>query len=626
MGYPGDRQPRRQPYQPYETPRQPGDLRPETEPQEEAGGPASWTATPEPDPDPPSWARADERRPHPYGDPSGASGASGDPTFGVGRTYGTPRTSAFPEQPGHVRPFETPRAGDGATYGHTAAGSTFGDTGEGPAPGNTGAGPAFRNTGAGSAFGSTGEGSAFGSTGEGSAFGNTGAGAGAASGRPAYGETRGDTGGDGAYGRTRAYGAEGPGGSFGGTQSGPAYGDTQGSRSSGEPRGGSFDPRGGSPETRAGSFEPRGASFEPRESGPLSGRQARPRPFEDLGRRPFEPPAPAQNDPFTRAPSQTGPFSATPSQPTSSFENTRAQTGAFESPRAQTGSFESRRAQTGSFDRTRAQAEPSEAGSAGAVPPPPKEARRSEPDLVPRTSRAPLFMIGGVLALVAVIVVGIAIMSGSDQPTGTAAPSPSGATAQAPVVGRVGGGKYGFAASRKSDPQPLTLGEVFGRKKVTTHGRSYLMTVRRLDKKCKDAVHGTKMQKVLTAGKCTQFLRASFRDAHGKLIGTVGVANLNTAAGAKKAAKTGTGGELEDYVSPLQGKDSATKLLGSGGESYATAWPQGHYLVLLWFQYKDGHKPSKDELKRLNRAAMDITETTVFSALDTRALTGARSN
>ncbi|MGW4643033.1 hypothetical protein ACWEN6_31255 [Sphaerisporangium sp. NPDC004334] len=605
MGYPGDRQPRRQPYQPYETPRQPGDLRPETEPQEEAGGPASWTATPEPDPDPPSWARADERRPHPYGDPSGASG---DPTFGIGRTYGTPRTPAFPEQPGHVRPFETPREGDGATYGHTAAGSAFGDTGEGPAFGNTRAG------------------SAFGSTGEGSAFGNTGAG-------PAYGETRGDAGGDGAYGRTRAYGAEGPGGSFGGTQSGAAYGGTQGGRSSGEPRGGSpetragsFESRGGSSETRAGSFEPRGGSFEPRESGPLSGRQARPRPFEDLGRRPFEPPAPAQNDPFTRAPSQTGPFSATPSQSTSSFENTRAQTGAFESPRAQTGSFENRRAQTGSFDRTRAQAEPSEAGSAGAVPPPPKEARRSEPDLVPRTSRAPLFMIGGVLALVAVIVVGIAIMSGSDRPTGTAAPSPSGATAQAPVVGRVGGGKYGFAASRKSDPQPLTLGEVFGRKKVTTHGRSYLMTVRRLDKKCKDAVHGTEMQKVLTAGKCTQFLRASFRDAHGKLIGTVGVANLNTAAGAKKAAKTGTGGELEDYVSPLQGKDSSTKLLGSGGESYATAWPQGHYLVLLWFQYKDGHKPSKDELKRLNRAAMDITETTVFSALDTRALTGARSN
>ena len=45
--------------------------------------------------------------------------------------------------------------------------------------------------------------------------------------------------------------------------------------------------------------------------------------------------------------------------------------------------------------------------------------------------------------------------------------------------------------------------------------------------------------------------------------------------------------------------------------------------MLLWFQFKDGHKPSAAETKRLNRAASDIADKTVFPALDTRPLTGA---
>ncbi|WP_344952189.1 hypothetical protein [Sphaerisporangium flaviroseum] len=255
------------------------------------------------------------------------------------------------------------------------------------------------------------------------------------------------------------------------------------------------------------------------------------------------------------------------------------------------------------------------------------ERRRREPEPAGR-SRASMYITGGLIAVLLSVGVGIVVVNREPDPVGQVskpAPTVSRPPEQVPLVGSPND-KFGFTASRKTDPQPLTLKELFGHKKVTARGRSYLMTVRRVDKKCKDAVHGTAMQKAMTTGGCTQFLRASFRDGPGKLIGTVGVANLKDAASARKAAKTGTGGELEDYVNPLQGKDSATKLLGSGGDSYATAWTQGHYLVLLWFQYKDGHKPSKTELRNLNRAAVDITEASVFSALDTRALTGARGN
>ena len=183
-------------------------------------------------------------------------------------------------------------------------------------------------------------------------------------------------------------------------------------------------------------------------------------------------------------------------------------------------------------------------------------------------------------------------------------------------------GKYGFAASRKTDPTPLTAKELFPRLKITSGGRTYLMRARRTDKVCKNAVVGEKIQKAVQAAKCTQLIRASFQDSSGKIIGTIGVANLGTSAGARRVASAGAAKERKDYVKPLQGKSGATKSLGTG-EALAGAWTHGHYAVLLWFQFKDGHKPSAAETKRLNRAATDIADKTVFPALDTRSLTGA---
>jgi hypothetical protein len=190
-----------------------------------------------------------------------------------------------------------------------------------------------------------------------------------------------------------------------------------------------------------------------------------------------------------------------------------------------------------------------------------------------------------------------------------------------PTVGpRRPPGKYGFAASRKTDPAALTTKELFPRTRIKSGRRTYVMRVSRRDKVCKNAVEGERIQKALKAAKCNQIVRASFEDSTGKIIGTVGVANLSTSAGARRVATAGATKERKDYVKPLQGK-GATKFLGNG-EALAGAWTHGHYAVLLWFQFKDGHKPTADEVKQLNRAASDITDKTVFPALDTRALTG----
>jgi hypothetical protein len=254
--------------------------------------------------------------------------------------------------------------------------------------------------------------------------------------------------------------------------------------------------------------------------------------------------------------------------------------------------------------------------------PPPRSNMWSPYDEGPR-SRRPLYLALGALGVLIAAGVGLANLASSED----AAPVGAADTTPAPVAGPPPvspGGKYGFAASRKTDPHPLSVAEVFPRKKVTKSGRQYLMTTRRADKTCKNAVEGSKIEKALREGGCNQIIRASFRDRSGKIIGTVGVANLKTVKAAAKVITVGGGGERQDYVKPLPGKDSITKFLGAG-EASAGGWQHGHYAILLWFQYKDGHLPSKAETRKLTQAALDITDATVFPALDSRALTGRRA-
>ncbi|GIH29150.1 hypothetical protein Aph01nite_74600 [Acrocarpospora phusangensis] len=226
---------------------------------------------------------------------------------------------------------------------------------------------------------------------------------------------------------------------------------------------------------------------------------------------------------------------------------------------------------------------------------------------------------------IAVIAVGLVLVVAVGfwfSASGEKAPETAASPKATPSLPQVPGGQYGYAASRKTDPEPLTTKELFGKAKITNKGRSYRRTTFKYNKVCKDAISGAKIEKALKAAGCTQLIRASFRDAGGKVIGTVGVANLKTSAGAKKVATAGAGDERKDFLKPLPGTDEISKFLGQG-EAYAGGWYHGHYAVLLWFQFKDGHKPEKAELKRLTQAAVDITDQTVFAALDRRSIRGA---
>lgn len=229
------------------------------------------------------------------------------------------------------------------------------------------------------------------------------------------------------------------------------------------------------------------------------------------------------------------------------------------------------------------------------------------------SKRGPIMAAVGGVVVLGLLVGGLAIMwnmEGSSPEASTqrtSAPLPSGP-----------GGKYGYATSRETDPEPLTVGEAFPSKKITVDKRSYEMTITAKDKKCGDAVLGDKLKKALKSAKCTQLLRASFRDKDGAIVATIGVANLSSGSGSTKVARAGS---ASNYVKPLPGKDTVTKYLGSGSGG-AQVRTHGHYAVLYWVQKKDGTKPDKKGMKALWQAVDDFTGATVFKALDARTLTG----
>ncbi|GAA0960435.1 hypothetical protein [Actinocorallia libanotica] len=244
--------------------------------------------------------------------------------------------------------------------------------------------------------------------------------------------------------------------------------------------------------------------------------------------------------------------------------------------------------------------------------------------------RKPL-IIGG--ALVAVAAVGAAVFvlfpgdddkketaakSSSQVSTGPSAGTDGGPTASAQPSTPPPGASGGLLQNRKTDPRPLSLGEVFRKKKFTEKGITYVMSVRK-KAVCKDSVHGKALQAALAKGKCTQFLRATFATAGGKMIGTVGVANLASASAATKAAKAATAKDA--YVIAVPGKGVTSKI--GQGDALGAAWSRGHYLIMTWVQLPDGKAiPAKHKKAAQTFAQSTVNGSNLGPALHIRDETG----
>ena len=218
----------------------------------------------------------------------------------------------------------------------------------------------------------------------------------------------------------------------------------------------------------------------------------------------------------------------------------------------------------------------------------PRPDRRGEPAR-PSKSRLPLII--GAAALAGLVLIGggfaASSMLGDDEAkaggpanapakqTPSTQPSPAQPTLE-PVK----------LKNRATDPTPLTLREVFGKKSFTAGGQKYVRTGVHATRNCAKTVQGAKLTTVIRKGGCSQSLRATFARGDGKLIGTVGILNLKTDTAAKLAQRAAAAKDA--FLQPLPGT-GVSKTIGKG-EALGTAEARGHYLLMTWVQRPDGKK------------------------------------
>ncbi|MQA98016.1 MAG: hypothetical protein GEV11_26650 [Streptosporangiales bacterium] len=208
---------------------------------------------------------------------------------------------------------------------------------------------------------------------------------------------------------------------------------------------------------------------------------------------------------------------------------------------------------------------------------------------------------------------------GPEDRTGGSSASPS---PKATAASRTPPPGPGLLASRATDPEPLTLDEVFEQRTLRSGGDAYEMTGRHQEKDCTDAVAGAALREALDDGDCTQLLRASFHRRGSDVMGTFGVANLRDVAAARAAESAAA--QPESFLEPLPGSGD-TRRLGQG-IPLAGAQARGHYLILTWVQFADGHRPEGDERDELSRFAAEVGTQTLDAPLEARRTTGKPTN
>jgi hypothetical protein len=179
-------------------------------------------------------------------------------------------------------------------------------------------------------------------------------------------------------------------------------------------------------------------------------------------------------------------------------------------------------------------------------------------------------------------------------------------------------GPWGHIESRALDPVPLSLAELFPAS-FSDGSTTYVMTVEKAKVHCAGALAGSQLISAVASAGCTQAMRASYLSSD-KLMGTIGVLNLSTAAAAEKAGKAAGPSE---FIAQLPAASGPTKNL-SKGTGFEAAEVKGHYLVLVWAEFADTHAPgnavARSELQNFISLLMQKTANV---SLATRQVTGS---
>ena len=179
-------------------------------------------------------------------------------------------------------------------------------------------------------------------------------------------------------------------------------------------------------------------------------------------------------------------------------------------------------------------------------------------------------------------------------------------------------GKWQHIGDRSQDPAPLTLAQLYPPQFVL-NGSSYQRVAAAVTKNCPLAVFGANLQAALQDGKCTEILRASYLLGNGTMMGTVGVANLDTSSAAQKA---GQATDPQNIIAPLAGQKGPTSKLGSG-TGVVQAEIKGHYMILMWVEFTSLKAPSTSaQRQQLETFAANLVTGSANIDLSTRMLSG----
>jgi hypothetical protein len=179
-------------------------------------------------------------------------------------------------------------------------------------------------------------------------------------------------------------------------------------------------------------------------------------------------------------------------------------------------------------------------------------------------------------------------------------------------------GPYGQIASRKADPVPLTVAQLFPAS-FTAGGSKVTMVASRIGRNCSNAVDGSNLQAKVSVDGCSQAVRATYVDASRGLMGTIGVLNISTAKGAARAAKIADG---NDFVAQVRTKHGPAHKIGQGTGIEQSA-AKGHYVILIWAEYTSLKKPKTTAQRKQVEAFMtELLNQTANVSLTNRMLTG----
>ena len=143
--------------------------------------------------------------------------------------------------------------------------------------------------------------------------------------------------------------------------------------------------------------------------------------------------------------------------------------------------------------------------------------------------------------------------------------------------------------SAKTDPKPLTMGEIFPSKRLRLDGRDFVQDRKSLNLRC-DYAAGGAMARLLVKQKCQGLVRSTYITGNKKIGVTVGVVAMPTKMVALAGRKAGTPARRGEWFTPLPGKNSKAVTRPGGHAALDT---YGRYVLYAYAQYLDGTKPAK---------------------------------